>query len=67
MSRLEELRKQRKCAYSQEALAKAAGMCKPTYARKEKKPELFTQQQQEAIADYLGLNIDEIFLPTNSN
>lgn len=67
MNKLEETRKQRRSAYSQEAMAKVLGVCKPTYARKEKQPESFTQRQQEVIADYLGVNKSEIFLPSNSN
>lgn len=66
MSKLREIREERMAEaqrYTQGALAQVAGVCRPTYRKLEEHPEDFTQKQQQAIADYLGMAVEDIFLP----
>lgn len=74
MSRLQDIREERlreiseqRSRYTAAALAQAAGVSNPTYAKLEKHPENFTQRQQEAIAEYMGMAVEDIFLPSKVN
>lgn len=70
MSRLAELRKTKLAEasrYTQGALAEVAGVSRPTYRQLEKHPENMTQRQQEAVAAYFGMPVDDIFLRADVN
>lgn len=64
MSKLKELREQRKSEskrFTLEECAEVAGVTKPTYMKLEKHPELVTVQQAERLAEHLGCSIEDIF------
>lgn len=51
--------------YTQEAVAKAVGVTPPTIAAYEKDPGRINRAMAEALAEYLGCNVEDIFLPCN--
>lgn len=47
--------------YSQEAVAKAIGVSKPTYRSYERDPGKITRKTAEKLASYLGCTVEDIF------
>lgn len=48
--------------FSQEAVAAAIGVSKPKYIRMEEDPSTITRGQADKLADYLGCEVEDIFL-----
>ncbi len=53
--------------FSQGAVAGYIGVSRPKYRRMEEDPSTITRGQADKLADYLGCNVDDIFLPTGAN
>lgn len=53
--------------FTQSEIAHEMGICKQTYGKLEKNPELFTVAAAVKFCSIVGLTIDEVsFLPNNS-
>lgn len=64
MSKLKELREQRKSEskrFTLKECAEVAGVTKPTYMKLEEHPELVTVKQAERLAAHLGCSVEDIF------
>lgn len=68
MTELETVRKQLQAEASKEArrytqaeVAKAMGVSRPTYIKLERDPKRFTAEQMDRLADYFGMEPEELF------
>lgn len=70
MQGLKAIRKARQAEamrFSQDAVAGYIGVSRPKYIRMEEDPSTITRGQADKLADYLGCDVDDIFLPTSVN
>lgn len=62
LKNIREAKRAEAMRYSQSAVAAAIGISKPKYIRMEKDPSTITRGQADKLADYLGCDVDDIFL-----
>lgn len=67
MSNLRDIRLSKLHKYQKRNVAAALGVSWPTYDAIENDPGKITRKQAEVLADYLGISVDEIFLPSKLN